>query len=162
MARPITLTAPLHEPSHDRVGMPESASQDHAEARLDGYELLQQLHNNGVFEALRGALAAGDHLTSAASGALNSPEAIAAMRNVMVMGKALAGIDPEVMRRIAGAMDETMNASTGTGEPPSLLTLLSHFRQPDVRRGIALVNRFLAELGRATSGAPAEKRIGPG
>lgn len=157
MARPVTFTAPLHEPSQEFVDKLEAAPRLHAEALLDVYELVQQLHRSGVFSVLQGALAAGDKLATAATGAIDSPQTIAGLRNLIVLAQALAGLDPGVTRGLARAVDETMTANAVPGEPPSLWALFGHFRQPDVRRGIALVNRFLGALGRAFPPAQASR-----
>lgn len=159
MARRITLTAPLHEPRQDFVERLKNTSDEHAEALLDGYELLQQLHERGVFAVLRGAVAAGDKLVNAATEAVDSPQVVAGICNLIVMGKALGAMDPLAVRRFARAVDETMSGSTSAAKPPSLLSLLGHFRRPEVRRGIALVNHFLAALGSEAESVKAEKRI---
>lgn len=158
MARRITLTAPLHEPRQDFVEKLESASNDHAEALIDGYELLQQLHDRGVFAILRGALAAGDALMNTATDAVDSPQVIAGMRNLVVLGKALGQIDPVMVRGFAKAADETMSRKTPAVEPPSLVSLLGQFRQPEVRRGLELVSHFLRALGHETESAQLASR----
>ena len=50
----------------------------HAEALLDSHELLQQLHDHGVFDLLRGALGASDRLIETAVDATKSNESIRA------------------------------------------------------------------------------------
>jgi len=40
----------------------EQAPEEHAEAILAAYEVLQELHNRGVLEILRGGLAASDEI----------------------------------------------------------------------------------------------------
>ena len=58
MAQPIPLEIPPRDPLaelHSRLGR---ASEEHAEAVLAAYEVLQQLHERGVLEIMRGALAA--------------------------------------------------------------------------------------------------------
>lgn len=158
MARRITLTAPLHEPRQDFVDKLESASNDHAEALIDGYELLQQLHERGVFAILRGALAAGDALISTATDAVDSPQVIAGLRNLIVLGKALGKLDPMMVRGLSKAVDETMSTRTPAADPPSLVTLLGQFRQPEVRRGLALVSHFLRALGHEAKSAQTAAR----
>jgi len=56
----------------------EQAPVKHAEALLDSYELLQQLHDHGVFQLLRGAFSASDKLIETAVDAAKSDEAIRA------------------------------------------------------------------------------------
>jgi len=59
----------------------------HGEALLDSYELLQQLHDHGVFDLLRGALGASDRLIETAVDVTKSNESISAMRNAILLGK---------------------------------------------------------------------------
>ena len=50
MARPIPLELPPRDPREELRKRLEQAPAEHAEALLDSYELLQQLHDHGVFE----------------------------------------------------------------------------------------------------------------
>ena len=75
---------------------------------LDSYELLQQLHEHGVFELLRGALGASDKLIETAVDATKSDESIRAIRNVIILGKTLGSINPEVLQCVALAASETL------------------------------------------------------
>lgn len=158
MARPITLTAPVRDRRQELVEKLERAPAEHAAALLDGYEFVEQLHERGIFTVLCGALRAGDKLTDAAAGAIDSPEVIDGLRTLIVLGKALAGIDPLVARSFAKALDETMSDSALAAEPPSLVSLLAQFRRRDVRRGLALVSHFLGALGRESSSVQIEKK----
>ena len=89
MARPISLELPPRDPREELRKRLEEAPVKHAEALLDSYELLQQLHEHGVFELLRGALSASDKLIETAVDAAKSDESIRAMRNAMILGKML-------------------------------------------------------------------------
>jgi uncharacterized protein YjgD (DUF1641 family) len=157
MARPITLTAPVRDARKELTEQLQQAPAEHAEALLEVYELLQQLHDRQILALMRGALAAGDTLVESATRAADSPPAIAALCNLVILGKALGSIDPVVTRGLAAAVTETMGATQHDAEPPSLLSLLGHFRRKEVRRGIAFVNNFLGALGRHVGAAPSEK-----
>jgi len=115
---------------------------------LDSYELLQQLHDHGVFELLRGALSASDKLIETAVDASKSDQSIRAIRNAMILGKMLGAINPEVLQCVALAASETLGCyEKPVIEPPGLFSLLSQFRHKELRRSIALINRFLEKLG---------------
>ncbi len=79
MARPIPLELPPRDPREELRKRLEQAPAEHAEALLDSYELLQQLHDHGVFELLRGALGASDKLIETAVDAAKSDESIRAI-----------------------------------------------------------------------------------
>jgi len=148
MARPIPLDLPARDPREELRKRLEQAPVQHAEALLDSYELLQQLHEHGVFELLRGALSASDKLIETAVDAAKSDESIRALRNAMILGKTLGSINPDVLQCVASAASQTLGCyDKPVIEPPGLFSLLSQFRHKELRRSIALINRFLEMLG---------------
>ena len=62
MAKPIPLEFPAREPREELQARLQNAPQEHAQALLAAYEVLQGLHDRGVFELMRGALASSDKL----------------------------------------------------------------------------------------------------
>jgi uncharacterized protein YjgD (DUF1641 family) len=148
MARPIALELPPRDPRLELRKRLEEAPVEHAEALLDSYELLQQLHDHGVFELLRGALGASDKLIETAVDAAKSDESVRAIRNAIILGKMLGSINPEVLQCVAVAAGETLGCyEKPVVEPPGLFSLLSQFRHKELRRSIALINKFLETLG---------------
>jgi uncharacterized protein YjgD (DUF1641 family) len=148
MAQPIPLQLPLRDPREELRKRLDQAPLTHAEALLDSYELLQQLHDHGVFELLRGALSASDKLVETAVDASKSDESVRAIRNAIILGKMLGAINPEVLQCVALAAGETLGCyEKPVIEPPGLFSLLSQFRHKELRRSIALINRFLEKLG---------------
>ena len=148
MARPIPLGLSPRDPREELRKRLEQAPVNHAEALLDSYELLQQLHIHGVFELLRGALSASDKLIETAVDAAKSDEAIRAIRNAMILGKTLASVNPDVLQCVATAASDTLGCyDKPVIEPPGLFSLLSQFRHKELRRSMALINRFLENLG---------------
>jgi uncharacterized protein YjgD (DUF1641 family) len=119
----------------------------HAEALLESYELLQQLHDSGVLRLLRGALSSGDMLLETAVNAAKSEAAIRGLRNALALAKMLGTINPDLLQAFSVAMTETLGCQKPIVEPPGLFKLLAEFRQPELRRSIALVNKFLETLG---------------
>jgi uncharacterized protein YjgD (DUF1641 family) len=148
MAQPISLKLPPRDPREELRNKLDIAPIEHAEALLDSYELLQQLHEQGVFQLLRGALSASDKLVESAVQAASSGESIQALRNAIIVSKMLASINPDLLQGIAVAVGETLGSyKKPVIEPPGLFALLSQFRHKELRRSIALINRFLETLG---------------
>jgi len=148
MAQPIPLNLPPRDPRAELRSRLENAPVEHAEALLDSYELLQQLHEHGVFQLLRGVVGASDKLVGTAVEAAKSEESIRAMRNAIILSKVLGSINPDLLERIAVAAGQTLGSfEKPVIEPPGLFSLLSQFRHPELRRSIALINRFLETLG---------------
>jgi uncharacterized protein YjgD (DUF1641 family) len=148
MAQPIPLQLPPHDPREELRKRLDQAPIAHAEALLDSYELIQQLHDHGIFELLRGALSASDKLVETAVDAAKSEDSVRAIRNAIILGKMLGAINPEVLQCVALAAGETLGCyQQPVIEPPGLFSLLSQFRHKELRRSIALINRFLETLG---------------
>jgi uncharacterized protein YjgD (DUF1641 family) len=149
MARPISLELPPRDPREELRNRLETAPVEHAEAILDSFELLQSLHDQGVFQLLRGALEARDKLVETAVETVRSDESVRALRNAIILGKMLGAINPDLLQGIAVAVGETLGSQKKPViEPPSLFFLLIQFRHKELRRSVALINRFLESLGK--------------
>jgi uncharacterized protein YjgD (DUF1641 family) len=148
MARSIPLELPPRDPREELRKRLDEAPLEHAEALLDIYKLLQQLHDQGVLELLRGALGASDKLIEATVDAAKSDQSVRAIRNAIILGKILGSINPDVLQDVAVAVSETLECyKKPVVEPPGLFSLLSQFRRKELRRSIALVNHVLETLG---------------
>ena len=149
MARPIPLELAPRDPREELRKRLEAAPAKHAEALLDSYELLQQLHDHGVFKLLRGALGASDKLVATAVDAAKSEESIRAIRNVIILGKTLASINPEVLECVGtgSRRDPRMPRQAQHRAAGPLNASQSNSGHKERRRSIALFNRFLENLG---------------
>ena len=147
MARPIGLDVAPHDPREELRKRLEEAPEEHAEALLESYEFLQQLHDSGILRLLRGAVSSGGMIMDAAVGAADSEKGIRALRNAIILGKMLGAINPDLLQGFAVALTETFGCQKPMAEPPGLLRLFAEFRQPELRRSIALMNKFLEVLG---------------
>src|ERR1700733_12757689 len=98
MAQPIPLTfAPSNE--SDSIERLDEALRTHTDAILSALQLLQLLHDRGVLDLLRGLVGAGDQLAGMATAALDSPESVRAIRNLILLAKLFASISPDVLER---------------------------------------------------------------
>lgn len=147
MARPIGLEVAPRDPREELSKRLADAPVQHAEALLESYELLQELHDSGVLRLLRGGMSSGGMIVDAAIGAANSEDGIRALRNAIILGKMLGGINPDLLQGFAVAISETLGCQKPILEPLGLLKLVAKFRQPELRRSMTLINRFLEILG---------------
>lgn len=148
MAQPIALEIAPRDARKELLARLEKAPAEHAEALLDAYELIEQAHAAGVFEVLRGVLSAKDQVLEAVVSDTDQSQSIHALRNAIILGKMLGSINPELMQCYASAVGETLGSERKPViEPPGLLSLLGQFRRPELRRSVALINRFLESLG---------------
>ena len=101
MARPIGLEVAPSDPREELHKRLVQAPEQHAEALLGLYELLQQLQDSGVLRLLSGALGSGDMLLETAVNAAKSEEGIRGLRNRAVKKVALPQHVPMLLRQPA-------------------------------------------------------------
>ena len=148
MAQPIPLEAPPRDLSKERAERLEAARLKHAEALLEAYELIEQLHTSRTLELLRGALGARGELAETLARTAGTPEGANGLRNLILLAKMLGSIDPRVMESYVAAVIGTVSRPPAVADdPPGILTVLNQLRRREVRRALALVNRFLEILG---------------
>jgi uncharacterized protein YjgD (DUF1641 family) len=135
------------DPREELVRRIEDAPVAHADAVLSAYELLQQLHDTGTLDVLRGALGAGDVLVEHVVSLVTAPEAVNALRNLILIGKVLGSINPEVLHAVVEGIPQT-TAQTPGGKPPSLFALGRRMASQDARRGLAAAVSVVELVGR--------------
>jgi uncharacterized protein YjgD (DUF1641 family) len=149
MANPVLLELPAHDPRAELQIRLQQAPADHAEALLALYEILQKLHNLGVFEILRGGLVSSDKVAGIVIDTVNMPEFIRGIRNGMVLAKVLGSIEPELLEGLARALPEAIDAlKAQNSKPPGLLSILKQFGSHDSRRVMALGGAMVEAIGR--------------
>ena len=153
MARPIPLELPKRDPREELLSRLEKAPAEHAAAILAGFEVLQGLHDRGVLELLRGVLDGGNKILEIVVEASKSPEAIRGIRNLLIMTKVVGSIDPEVLKKFAVAVPDTIvgAARAQEKEPPGFWEVLRILSSGNLRRGLALMNNVLEACGKSFS-----------
>jgi uncharacterized protein YjgD (DUF1641 family) len=148
LAKPVSfksLTQP--DPREQLQRRIEEAPVDHAEALLSAYDLLQRLHDTGTLDVLRGALGAGNVLIEHVVSLVTAPESVNAMRNLILMGKVLGSVNPDVLHAVVEGIPEA-TAQVPGAKPPSLFKLGRRIASPDARRGLAAAVSVMEVLGR--------------
>jgi len=149
MAQPIPLEVPPRNPRAELRSRLEDAPEQHAEAVLAAYEVLQELHDRGVLEIVRGALAASDDILEKVVDNTKTPEAIRAIRNLLFWRQILGSIEPEWFKGIFQAIPEGIAQATAQREQPvSFFGLLRRLTNKDSLRGLAAAIDFLQAFGR--------------
>src|ERR1700757_2480628 len=118
MAQPIPLEIPSRNPRAELRSRLEQAPEAHAEAVLAAYEVLQQLHERGVLDIMRAALAASDEILQKVVDNARTPEAIRAIRNLLFWRRILGSIEPEWFKGIFQAIPEGIADATAEREKP--------------------------------------------
>src|ERR1700692_354736 len=149
MAQPIPLNIPPRNPRAELQSRLERAPEEHAEAVLAAYEVLQELHNRGVLEIMRGALAASEELLEKVVDNVKTPEAIRAIRNLLFWRRILGSIEPEWFQGIFQAIPEGIAEATAERDQPgSVFGLRGRAMSKDSLRGLAAAIDFLQAFGR--------------
>jgi uncharacterized protein YjgD (DUF1641 family) len=149
MAAPITLESIQRNGQSGLQGRLDEALANHADALLAVYDLLQRLHDRGILDTLRGALASSDFILETVVETAKTPETIRTIRNLILLSKMFGSIEPELLNRITDSIPEGLaKISSEKAETPSLLSLLREFNSPDCRRGMAFVAGLLESLGK--------------
>jgi uncharacterized protein YjgD (DUF1641 family) len=149
MAQPIPLELPARDPRAELQARLQNAPQEHAEALLSAYEVLQGLHDRGVFELLRGALGSSDKVIEIVVNAARTPEAIRGIRNIITLTNILGSIEPELVEGFARSLPEAIAYTKAhEAKPPGAFGILVQFAHKDFRRGLVLVNSLLESFGR--------------
>jgi uncharacterized protein YjgD (DUF1641 family) len=148
MAMPVPMKQILQaDPRQELAKRIQDAPIAHADAVLSAYELLQQLHDTGTLDVLRGALGAGDALVEHAVSLLTAPESVNALRNLILIGKLLGSINPDILRAVVEGLPPVTGQSPSV-KPPSLFKLSRRVASRDARRGLAAAVDVLEILGR--------------
>jgi uncharacterized protein YjgD (DUF1641 family) len=148
MAKPVPMKSLIQaDPRAELLKRVQDAPVQHADAVLSAYELLQQLHDTGTLDLLRGALGAGDVLVEHVVSLITAPESVVAIRNLILIGKVLGSINPEVFHAVLEGLPQATAQTPGT-KPPSLFALGRRIASPNARRGLAAAVSVIEILGR--------------
>jgi uncharacterized protein YjgD (DUF1641 family) len=149
VTQPIPLEIPPRDRRADLRSRLDRASEEHAEAVLAAYELLQELHDQGVLDIMRSALAARDELLEKVVDNARTREAIRGIRNLLCWRRILGSIEPEWFKGISQAIPEGLARATADQQKPvGLFGLLRRLMSRDSRRGLAAAIAFLQAFGR--------------
>src|SRR5579872_3527123 len=125
MAQPIPLELPPRDPRAELQARLQNAPQEHAEALLSAYAVLQALHDRGVFYLLRGTLGSSDKVMGIITEAAKTPQSIRGIRNVLILTKILGTIEPELVEGFARSLPEAIALTKAhESKPPGFWGIL--------------------------------------
>lgn len=119
----------------------QEAPNEHAEALLAGYDLLQRLHEKGIIDLVNGLLSAGDIVVERVVEVISSREMVTALRMALIFGNLLTSVDPDKLNAVI--------SGAGKDEPPSLMSIVKQANSKEARRGMAAGVGLLAVFGAA-------------
>ncbi|GGH12622.1 DUF1641 domain-containing protein [Silvibacterium dinghuense] len=148
MAKPIELLPHVgRDPRAELRKKVEEAPVEHAEAVLSAYALLEQMHESGVLDTVRGVLGAGDRVIEHVVGLTTQPEAVTALRNLLILSKVMGSIPPDTLHSLVADLPQAM-AVKPEAEPPSFFALLRKMMSKESRRAMALGANVLEAVGK--------------
>lgn len=157
MAKPVPMKVFVQpDPREQLLKRIQDAPIEHADAVLSAYDLLQRLHDTGTLDVLRGALGAGNALVEHVVSLATAPESVNAIRNLILMGKLLGSINPEILHAVVEGVPQT-TAQVPAQEPPSLFALGKRAASQDARRGLAAAINVLEIFGKGLAKESKEK-----
>jgi uncharacterized protein YjgD (DUF1641 family) len=125
------------------------APEEHADAVLAAYDILQELHDRGVLEVVKSGLAASDELLGTLVNGVNTPEAVRAVRNLLFWRSVLGRIEPEWFQGIFQSIPDGLALATAQrDEPVGLWKVLRRAISKDSLRGLTAAVDFLESFGR--------------
>lgn len=171
MAHPIQFKPQPVDYHQELMRRVEAAPAQHAEALLVAWDLLQTAHDQGLLDLAQGLMGGRDIIANKLADGISQPEAVAAMRNMIALGRILASIDPDMLHRVSRAMaesaapmlnrefDNTQPKIAGVHHaqaqaprehrPASLWQLFKRVASEDGRRGLTFAVNLLTAFGRA-------------
>ena len=152
MANPITFTPQPVNPHVELMRKVEAAPREHAEALLVAWDMLQTAHDQGILDLLQGLIGGRDVIAGKLATAMAMTESMNAVRNLIALGRIVAAIDPDMLHRLAKAMDQGMQGPKPDGETPSMFRILRQMTSPAGKRGLSFAAQVLVALGTATEG----------
>ena len=149
MANPIAFTPKSVDPKLELQRRLAAAPNEHAEALLVAYDVLDEAHRQGILDALHGAIGARDTIFAILARYSAQPISVNALRNLLALGKLLGTLDPEFIARFTNETAVAAESHSRETQPPSLWQIFKRMRLPDTRRGLSLLTSMMAALGRA-------------
>ena len=127
----------------------EQAPQEHVEALLSTYQLLQRMHDKGLIDVANGLLSASDTVVERCADMVRSREGVNGIRVTFMLINLLSALDVDRMHALLSGSDS---------QPPSMLQLGRDAMSSDARRGMAAAVGLLNIFGSALRKQTGESR----
>ncbi len=138
----------------------QTAPAEHAAALLAAFELLQEAHDHGVLDTLRGAIGAGETFVSTAAGFANTPEGIRTIRNLLALVRLLGEVDPSLLDSVVQALGHGSRGRQESAVPPPLWHSLRRLTGSGSRRALATLADVVESFGNERNGSGGFNRRG--
>ena len=150
MANPISFIPKAVDPKLELQKRLQAAPNEHAEALLVAYDLLEEAHRQGILDALHGAIGAKDTIVGLVAQYSAEPMSVNAIRNLLALGKILGTLEPEPLSQLSKEMAVALDSHKREQEPPSLWQIFKRATSSGARRGLSFMTLMLTAVGRST------------
>jgi uncharacterized protein YjgD (DUF1641 family) len=146
MAQPIVLELPRRDPREALYDRLKAAPQEHCEALLSVYEILQELQNRGVLELAKGALGSSEEVLQILVDVAKTPEMIRGVRNMMILAKVANSFEPEILEALEQGVQEGLTEARKPNSP-GFWQLAKKLLSPESRRVLVAIASMLQAVG---------------
>jgi uncharacterized protein YjgD (DUF1641 family) len=147
MAQPILLELPGKGPREALYERLQKAPQEHAEALLNVFDILQGLQDRGVLELAKGALGSSEKILQIVVDVANKPEMIRGIRNLMILAKIADAFEPELLEGLEQAVQKGL-AEARTPKPIGFWQLVKKLLSQQSRRVLVLTASVVQSVGK--------------
>ena len=145
MANPIEFQAKT-DPRQELHRKLEAAPQEHAEALLVAFDVLEAAHQKGILDLMHGVIGSKNSIISTVAEYASAPESTQTLRNLLIALRLFGSLDPGALREIEATLTEHEDR-----KPPSIWQSLKVLLSRNGRRGLystALLFRAIGAIGR--------------
>lgn len=140
MANPIQFS-PKVDPQTELQRRLQAAPEQHAEALLVLYDVIEEAHNQGLLDLLHGAIGSKDANAAKLAFYAKQPLSTQAIRNLLIFADLLGSLNPNILA------ETTQQAIAPQDQPPSLWSLFRKAASPDGRRGMGMFLTLVCGFG---------------
>lgn len=123
---------------------------ENKDSLLETLELLQELHNSGILDALNSLVKAKEEVAKIAVGQMTREPVTNMINNAMAAGGVLTQMDPEMTKRLMDSVTKGLEKGEQglqSNSETSLIGMIKAMKDPDVNRALTFGLNFLKGLG---------------
>jgi uncharacterized protein YjgD (DUF1641 family) len=143
MANPIHFV-PKVDPQVELRRRLQAAPEQHAEALLVLFDVIEQAHDQGLLDALQGAIGSKNAIAGKLAYYAKQPLSTQAIRNLLIFGEILGSFDPTILA------DTKKDVFDHHQDPPSMWQLFRRAISADGRRGMGMFLGFVCGIGKSS------------
>ncbi len=143
MANPIRFKPQRVDPHFELQRRLQAAPEQHAEALLVLFDILEEAHDQGLLDLVHGAVGSKNAIAAKLAYYAKQPVGVQALRNLLIVGDVLGSLDPVILE------DTKKEILERRAETPTLWQLLRKATSRDGRRGLAMILGLVSGIGRS-------------